>query len=129
MQHIAPFNAQHLTAIAKSLGDTSDGLTGSEIAALLVASKIRDTDPGATKWRRLYNALAAFQNERQFGNHVVVFINAAMDPVRFTAEPQKFRRWRDRVNPILSFSGLSVSESGKVIWVKPASSQIGRAHV
>ena len=122
MQHIAPFNAQHLTAIAKSLGDTSDGLTGSEIAALLVASKIRDTDPGATKWRRLYNALAAFQNERQFGNHVVVFINAAMDPVRFTAEPQKFRRWRDRVNPILSFSGLSVSESGKVIWVKPASS-------
>jgi hypothetical protein len=61
------------------------------------------------------------QNQRQFGNHVVVFINRAMDPVQFTSDPTRFRRWRDRLNTLLAFSGMSVGDDGKVRWVKPAS--------
>lgn len=121
MEHVPPFNAQQLTAIAKALGDTSDGLTGSQIEYLLAQSKIPDTHPTLTKWQRLFNAFAAFQNKREFGNHVVVFIKHAMSPVQFTADPARFVRWKDRLNPILAFSGMSVGDDGKVRWVKPAS--------
>lgn len=121
MAHVPPFNAQQLTALAKALGDTGDGLTGSQIGHLLAQSNIPDVDPTATKWKRLFNAFAAFQNERKFGNHVVVFINRAMDPVQFTTDPSQFNRWRDRFNVILAFSGMSLGDDGKVRWVKPAS--------
>jgi uncharacterized protein (TIGR02391 family) len=121
MEHVPPFNAQHLTAIAKALGDTEDGLTGSQIGYLLSASNVPDVDPTATKWKRLFNAFVEFQNQRQFGNHVIVFINRAMDPVQFTESPARFRKWRERLNPILAFSGMTVAEDGKVRWSKPAS--------
>lgn len=80
MEHVPPFNPQQLTALAKALGDTNDGLTGAQIDYLLAQSKIPNVDSTATKWKRLFNAFVMFQNERQFGNHVVVFINRAMDP-------------------------------------------------
>ncbi len=62
-----------------------------------------------------------FQNEREFGNHVIVFVNRVMDPVQFTTDSAKFNRWKDRLNVILAFSGMSVGDHGKVRWVKPAS--------
>lgn len=122
MQHVPPFNAQQLTAIAKALAGTSDGLTGSQIEYLLTQSKIPDTHPTLTKWQRLFNAFASFQNKREFGNHVVVFIKHAMSPVQFTADPARFARWKDRLNPILAFSGMSIGDDGNVRWIKPASS-------
>ena len=44
-------------SLCKILGDTSDGLTGSEIAKVLFESNIEDIDPGNTKWKRLNSAL------------------------------------------------------------------------
>lgn len=121
MEHVPPFNAQQLTALAKALGDTDDGLTGTQIDYLLDQCKVPNVDPTATKWKRLFNAFAMFQNERNFGNHVVVFVNRVMDPVQFTTNSAKFNRWKDRLNVILAFSGMSVGDHGKVRWVKPAS--------
>jgi uncharacterized protein (TIGR02391 family) len=119
---VPPFNPQQLTAVAKALGDTEDGLTGTEIGYLLAQCRVPDVEPTATKWRRLFNAFVAYQNKRQFGNHVIKFINMAMNPVQFTNNPAKFRRWRERLNVILVFSGMAVGENGQVSWVKPASS-------
>jgi uncharacterized protein (TIGR02391 family) len=121
MEHVPPFNAQQLTALAKALGDTSDGLTGSQIEYLLAECKIPDTHPTLTKWQRLFNAFVSFQNKRGFGNHVVVFIKRAMAPVQFTNDPRRFVRWKERLNPILAFSSMSVGDDGEVRWVKPAS--------
>lgn len=120
MEHVPTFNAQQLTALAKTLGDTNDGLTGSQIDNFLSQCKIPNVDPTATKWKRLFNAFAMFQNERNFGNHVVVFINRVMDPVQFTTDVEKFNRWKDRLNVILTFSGMFIGEHGKIQWVKPA---------
>lgn len=122
MEQVPPFNAQQLTALAKALGDTDDGLTGTQIENLLAQCTIPDVDPTLTKWKRLFNAFVAFQNKRGFGNHVVVLINRAMAPVQFTVDPARFNRWKDRLNVILAFSGMSVGNDGKVRWVKPASS-------
>jgi uncharacterized protein (TIGR02391 family) len=120
MEKVPIFDAQHLTSIAKILADTEDGLTGSQIGYLLQDCEIPDIASDQTKWKRLFNAFIEFQNRRQFGNHVVVFVNKAMNPVQYTSSPQVFAIRRDQLNTVLSFSGLSVGEDGKVRWVRRA---------
>ena len=48
------FAADELEAIAKALGDTSEGLTGSEIRHILQLAQLCDVDPAATKWKRIH---------------------------------------------------------------------------
>jgi uncharacterized protein (TIGR02391 family) len=120
MERVPPFNAQHLTSIAKVLADTNTGLSGTEIGYLLQDCKIPDVTPSMTKWKRLFNAFVQFQNQRQFGNHVVVFINKAMNPVQYTSCPDKFATRRDRLNTILSFSGMHIGQDGQVRWTEKA---------
>jgi uncharacterized protein (TIGR02391 family) len=120
VQRVPTFDAEHLTSIAKILADTTEGLTSSQIEYLLRQCKIPDPTPSMAKWKRLYNAFVEFQNERQFGNHVVVFINRVMNPVQYTSDPQGFGRRRDQLNAVLSFSGLYVGDDGKVRWSQKA---------
>ena len=126
MEHVPPFDAQHLQSIAKILAHTDSGLTASEIGYLLTDCRIPDPNPEMTKWKRLFNALVALQNERKFGNHVVVFINRAMNPVQYTAKPQLFASRRDQLNTVLAFSGMYLGEDGKVRR-SPRSSQLNEA--
>lgn len=56
--NLVPFPSQHIEAVARVLGDTSDGLTGPEIGFILSDAEIPDVDSTNTKWKRLYNALA-----------------------------------------------------------------------
>jgi hypothetical protein len=67
MDHIPPFNPQQLTAIAKVLGDTTKGLTGTEIGYYLSDCKILDVTPDMTKWKRIFNAFVEFLWQR--GSH------------------------------------------------------------
>lgn len=67
-----------------------------------------------TKWKRLFNALAEAQNKHQVGNHLVMFINRALDPVSYARDKEKFEWRRSKLNVVLSFSGLYVREDGKV---------------
>jgi len=120
MERVQPFSAQDLTSICKILADTMEGLTGTEIGYLLLDCRIPDVSPEITKWKRLFNAFVEFQNKRQFGNHVVVFINRTMNPVQYTDKPSVFVERRDRLNSVLSFVGLSVGDDGKVRWSKRA---------
>jgi hypothetical protein len=92
MEHVLPFNSKQLASIAKILADTEEGLKGSEIEHLLQECRMPDPTPTMTKWKRLYNAFVEFQNQRSFGNHVVVFINRAMEPVQYTKNPHGFVR-------------------------------------
>jgi uncharacterized protein (TIGR02391 family) len=111
---IPPFNAQQLESIAKVLADRYEGLTGTQIEYLLQDCRIPDVSPEMTKWKRLFNAFAKIQDERQIGNFVVMFILRAMDPVQYTAEPQRFRRRQDQLNAILAFSGMNLGDDGKM---------------
>ena len=120
MQRVPTFGAEHLVSIARILADTTEGLKGSQIEQLLRQCRIPDPTPAITKWKRLYNALVQLQNERQFGNHVVVVINRVMDPVQYTSDPQSFRTRRDQLNAVLSFSGLYIGDDGKVRWSQKA---------
>src|SRR5438874_351621 len=90
MERVPPFNPQQLTAIAKILGETETGLTGPQIGYLLQDAKIPDVNPEMTKWKRLFNAFVEHQNAKQYGNHVVMFITRAMNPVQYTSTPGVF---------------------------------------
>lgn len=120
MEKVPIFNPQQLTSVAKILADTDEGLKGSEIEYLLGDCRIPDVSPGMTKWKRLFNALISVQNAKQVGNHTVMFINRAMNPVQYTADPQRFARRRDQLNGVLSFSGMTVGEDGRVRRSTPA---------
>ncbi|MBL1243116.1 MAG: TIGR02391 family protein [Sulfurimonas sp.] len=118
MAHIQPFNAQNLEAICKVLADTDNGLTGTQIGYILQDCKVKDTDPSATKWKRLFNAMANTQNECNIGNFLIMFINRAMNPVNYAREKEKFEWRKTELNIVLSFSGFEVREDGKVIGSK-----------
>ncbi|WP_024692638.1 TIGR02391 family protein [Pseudomonas syringae] len=111
---IPPFSSQELEAACRVLADTIQGLTGTQIETLLKDISVQDIDPLNTKWKRLFNALANSQNERQAGNHVIQFINRAMNPISYARDREAFRWRQDELNVVLSFSGYYVRNDGKV---------------
>ena len=114
MDCIPPFNAAELEAACKVLADTSNGLSGSEIAYLLLDINAEDTDPSLTKWKRLFNALAHQQNKHKVGNHLFMFITRALNPVRYANQTELFAWRRDNLNVVLALCGFHVREDGKI---------------
>ncbi|MDS1138904.1 TIGR02391 family protein [Pusillimonas sp. SM2304] len=116
---MAFFSQDQLEAIAGALGDTSAGLTGTEIQHLLASSKM--TDPGPiTKRVRIYNAFAESQNTKQNRTHVLAFIRQAMKPARYSREPSRYEPLRALLNQALAFAGLVIDEAGELSSVKVA---------
>ncbi|MBT0002232.1 TIGR02391 family protein [Vibrio alginolyticus] len=115
MERIEPFNVQTLEAACRVLADTERGLTGAELGYLIQDCKILDISPTMTKWKRLFNALVSAQNTYQVGNHLIMFINRALNPVNYARDKEKFEWRRSELNVVLSFSGFHVREDGKTI--------------
>lgn len=115
MERIAPFDAQKLEAACRVLADTERGLTGTEIGYVLADCRVEDVSTDMTKWKRLFNALAGAQNKHQVGNHLIMFINRALDPVKYARNKEALEWRRSELNVVLAFSGFSVGENGKVI--------------
>lgn len=106
------FSAAQLETVARALGHTEHGLTGSEIEHLL--TQVRLSDPGPiTKWQRIFNAFVERQNTSQSGDRVLAFIAAALAPARYAGRQEVFDTRRRAVNVALLFSGLEFGEDGK----------------
>jgi hypothetical protein len=114
------FTQGQLRAIADALGDTTDGLSGSEIGELLAACQMVDIDPAITKRHRLYNAFAHDQNMRQARTHILAFIRKAMRPERFLRCPERFEPMRALVSGAIAFAALAVDASGVITPVEQA---------
>jgi uncharacterized protein (TIGR02391 family) len=121
MARVPVFEDVILRAICDILGDTSSGLTGSEIGQLLQSCGINDPNPTQTKRHRLFEALHQQQHKDGCGNHVVAFIYAAMNPVRYTREHDLFTSRRSQLNQVLSFCGLGLGQDGKLRETRAAS--------
>lgn len=111
----APFNQGTLESLAKVLGHTNDGLTGTEIEHTLRTCRIPDVDPLNTKWKRLFNALAVEQTQKQWGNHIIGFIHYAMKPVRWSDNREQFEWLRDELNKVLVFSAWNLVTTGTFV--------------
>jgi len=118
---IPPLDGCTLEAIAKVIGDSDRGLTGSQLGHKLRQCSIPDVDPTNTNWKRLYNAFVEFQNKHNFGNHVVKFIMQALSPTAFTGEPERFEERRQALNAVLSFVDMELGVDGNVRHTSRAS--------
>src|SRR5947209_19248752 len=96
--------------------ETDKGMIGPEIGYLLQACKIPDATPDMTKWKRLFNAFVGIQNSSQMGNHVIVFIKRAMNPIQYTQRPDVFRFRRDQLNTVLALCGIRIGDDGQLRW-------------
>jgi hypothetical protein len=105
MKLISPFSSQHLEAACRVLADNERGLSGTQIGRLLQEIEIVDTSPSMTKWKRLFNALAIAQNDHNIGNHLIMFINRAMNPVNYARGPATFVWRREELNVVLACCG------------------------
>lgn len=112
--------ASVIEAICRTIGDTNDGLTGTEIGSLLIMCEMKDVEPSITKWKRLYSAFITDQNSYQCSNHILIFIQAALSPVRYLGKQELFDFRRHEVNKRLSFIGIELNEKGKYFQVDKA---------
>jgi uncharacterized protein (TIGR02391 family) len=111
---------EQIRAIADALGETDDGLNGSEIAQLLASCQITDIDPTATKRHRLFNAFAEDQNRRHHRRNILEFIRQSMQPARYVRGPLRFEPMRANLNRALAFAGLQVSDAGELTATEKA---------
>lgn len=111
---ILPFSPQDLEAVSRVLADTARGLADPRSAGYFQEIRVEDVDPGNTKWKRLYNALAAAQNKHQVGNHLIQFINAAMNPVSYARDRESFIWRRNELNVVLAFSGFMYATTARL---------------
>lgn len=107
-----PIEGGTLEGLAKILGDTDFGLTGTELSRFIPEAGLVDTDPSLTKWKRLFNSFAEFQNRTKTSNHILKFINITMKPSRFIGQNERFEFIRGELNKRLSFIGLTLNKSG-----------------
>jgi len=114
------FEASVIEAISRATADTNDGLTGTEIGAILIQCSIKDIDPQNTKWKRLYHAFVEWQNANQCSNHILTFIQSALSPVRYLGKEELFHSRRHEINKRLSFIGVELNERGKYQQVDKA---------
>lgn len=119
-ESIKPFTDGQLQSISKAIGNTEIGLTGNEIGHVLVNMKLRDTDSNATKWKRIYNALADYQNNKKTGDIVLTFISKSLEPTKFINKSDKYHEIIENLNKALVFIGLEFKEDGKFYKVKIA---------
>lgn len=107
---IAPYN---LEGICKIIAETSVGLTGSEIGKILADVRIADNYSSLTKWKRLYNAFAEYQNLQNSSSGILVFLCHAMHPSRYQNNSEIFYSRLNELNKQLSFIGYEITETGK----------------
>lgn len=108
--------------IAKILGETEEGLTGSQISQLLGQARIEDVDPNNTKWKRLFNAFANCQNKAGKSTCVFNFIHYALEPSRYVGRKDVFKKRQEEINNVLAFVGFRFSDDGKFVRTSKAKS-------
>lgn len=114
------FSQSILEALAGALGETTDGLTGTEIELLLRTCKLEDEGP-VTKRIRIYNAFVKCQNSKRNRTNILEFVRQSLRPERYIGKQDKFERMRENVNGALLFAGLQVNAAGQIEKVDKAS--------
>ncbi|MDM1762890.1 MULTISPECIES: TIGR02391 family protein [unclassified Acinetobacter] len=114
MAIIKSFDLASLESISKILGETAEGLSGTEITKYLFECSIKDPQLNSTKWKRLYDALYLKQNEDRCANNILAFIQHIMRPSRHVHRKEWFENKRTELNYVLSFEGVQIVESGEI---------------
>jgi uncharacterized protein (TIGR02391 family) len=113
------FTDNEILGVAKVLGDTATGLSGSEIARLLGSLSFSDPGP-ITKRERLLAAMQDAQMRDGSGRPVARLIESSMDPVNYRGDRSTFEERQHDLNIVLSFAGIRLRDDGKLEAVPAA---------
>jgi len=127
MPAIPEFSQVELESICSILGNTREGLTGTEIGTILGRLGFHDPMPAMTKRNRLFEALAERQSQTRSGNAVGAFIQEALNPVRYVDNPTLFNSRRNSLNTVLAFCRYSLGEDGKLRFRDQAARTLSEA--
>lgn len=108
--------------IARIMGETENGFTGSEISHNLAQCRMEDPNPGLTKWKRLYNAFCVAVNGSESTNTVFQFIQHCMEPAQGLNNPERYAWMRLELNKILMLVGIEIKDDGQFYSVSKAQS-------
>lgn len=115
-------SAAVLEMLSNILGDTTDGLTGTEIHRFLLQARIIDIsgNNALSKRKRLFNAFVNFQNTQNCCNNILLFIQLVLTPSRFVGKSEEFEALRTKVNQQLAFEGYEIKGNGKFAQIQKA---------
>ncbi|MCW5601632.1 TIGR02391 family protein [Nitrosomonas sp.] len=111
---VKSFDLATIESLSQVLGDTSEGLTGTQISKFLSECNIYDPGLNSTKWKRLYDSLKMKQEADRCANNIVVFIQHIMRPSRHLDKQEWYEDTRAKLNRVLSFEGLELEETGVI---------------
>ena len=127
MSSIPSFKQSILENLSNILGDTNEGLTGTEIHRLLLRAQIEDIDFNLSfnsKRKCLYDAFANEIKRNHCSNNIVMFLKLALDPSRYVDNKAQFESRRQSVNIQLAFEGLKIDEAGDVVALERKASTL-----
>lgn len=78
--------------IARVMGDTTNGFTGSKIGHHLAQCHMEDPDQGFTKWKRLHNAFCLAVNSSGSTDSILCFLKYCMEPAQGLNNPERYKR-------------------------------------
>ena len=112
-ENYAPWGEDMVRAVAAVLGETTTGLSKSEIGTLLAELGLPDPGP-ITKRHRLAEALLQHQARTGTSKRIQTFIVRAMNPVRYVNQPGLRTLRADALDEVLVFAGLRVRDDGRL---------------
>lgn len=98
--------------IARILGDTETGFTGSEIGHLLSIFGMQDVTPSLTKWRRLNNAFVFRCKNDKSTNAILGFLKFCFEPAQGLKDHNRYEQLIDKVNSVLMLVGIKIRDDG-----------------
>jgi len=115
---VPTFSAAAIEQVCRLLAET---VTGTQIPNLIQPLKVHEeaTARSDTKWKRLFNAVAAAQNRQQDGRPLLRLVIEIMAPVRYQTQAE-FNMARTRLNASLLLSGFQVGEDRSLEHVRSA---------
>ena len=109
---IAPcFSRGQLEQLARLLGEE---VTGSKLSLMLGQVSLIDQIELSTKWKRIYNAFAIYQNEKCCSNQIMNFIKLVLEPASYVDNSSHYHDVLNNVSAILSFVGFEIREDGRI---------------
>ncbi|MGV0398714.1 TIGR02391 family protein [Corynebacterium suicordis] len=108
------WSPQTVTALAKVIGETDNGISGSEISVLLHELKMNDNSGESTKWKRLDFAFRHSLMQFRGPKRIITFITKVMEPVNYSSHPELFETRQRMINAVLIHVGLRVTDRGEV---------------
>ncbi len=104
-----------LRKLCDIIGETSNGLSNTEISKMLADCQINDVAPTLNKRTRVYEALINKQNQDNCSNNILKFITTFVSPVSYIGNKNLHTERLGYINEVLLFAGLQIDERGTLL--------------